>query len=163
MNPVQKLLILALIVGVPAAAHTYFAEPAGACFASGASTFRVSAAAARPDYRVRFDQESARPDLRMQLVDSPERADFVLVDDFGGIDGNACKGPTPVKTIGIDAGAEAPDVTVSLSSEAAAPDYRIYVHSARFSHQDAAALLAVMTKVQARYRLVGQRWPVNRP
>jgi hypothetical protein len=156
MTRLHKALLLLGLVAVPAAAHTYVAGEGSACFTSGTSTFRM-ATAGEPDYTVRFADEQARPDLRMQIVESAAEADFALIDDVTGIEGNACKGPMPVKTIRIDPAASEPDVTVSLSAEAAAPHYRIYVQSARFSHQDAAALLAVMTKVQPRYRLVGQR------
>jgi hypothetical protein len=154
MTRLQKALLLLAMIAGPAAAHTYFSDDAGACFTSGSATFRV-AAGGSSDYKVRFIDGQARPDLRMQLVDDAAEADFVLVDDVGMPTGNACKGPGPVKTIAIDPSAAEPDVTVSLSPDAAAADYRIFVQSARFSHQDAAALLAIMTKVQARYRLVG--------
>jgi hypothetical protein len=156
MTRMHKALLLLALVAVPAAAHTYGAGDGGACFTSGTSSFRVSAAG-EADYTVRFADGHARPDLRMQVVDSAAEADFALIDDVIGVEGNACKGPMPVKTIRIDPAASEPDVTVSLSADAPAPHYRIYVQSARFSHQDAAALLAVMTKVQPRYRLVGQR------
>lgn len=151
MTSFRKLAVLAAMLAAPAAAYSYFPGAPDACFSSGSTTFRMSSASSNPDYRVRFAEPQTHADLRIQLMDSPDQADFVLVDDIGGT--TACSGPAPVKTIRIDAEAAAPDVTVSLGSDPAA-DYRIYVHSARFSHRDAAALLAVMTKVQARYHLV---------
>ncbi len=73
---------------------------------------------------MRIDNKAARPNLRMQIVDDPAAADFVLVDD--GESGNACDGA--VETIRLDSEASNPDVTVSLSHDAA--DYKIYVRSA---------------------------------
>ena len=157
MTRFRKLVVLVAVLAAPAAAYSNFPGAADACFSSGSTTFRMSSAAPSPDYTVRFADVQTRADLRIHLMDSPDQADFVLVDDVGGYAPSACNGPAPVKTIRIDAEADSPDVTVSLTSDLAAADYRIYVHSARFSHQDAAALLAVMTKVQARYHLVSQQ------
>lgn len=148
MERIRKTLVLLSIVAVPATAQSYFTGSPAPCFTAGTSTFQVSSAAFSPDYRVKIESEAARPDLRMQLVDSPEIADFVLVDDFSGVEGNACKASTSIKTIKVDAAETAPDLTISLSDRAPSPDYRIYVHSARFSHQDAAALFAVMWKLK---------------
>jgi len=50
----------------------------------------------------------------------------------------------------VDATATSPDVTVALAADISAPHYRVYVHSLRFSHQDAAAFLAAMWKVAQR-------------
>jgi hypothetical protein len=90
------------------------------------------------DVTVRIDNKATHPTLSMQLIDDPSAADFVLVDDEN--DGNACTGPTA--TIRLDSQAVNPDMTVVLSDEAAPT--KIYVRSARFSAQDAAALFAVM-------------------
>ena len=50
----------------------------------------------------------------------------------------------------LDTGTAKPDVTVNLSADASDPDYEIYVHSVRYSQQDAAALLAAMWKNSAK-------------
>ncbi|MEA2953604.1 MAG: hypothetical protein QOJ96_3124 [Alphaproteobacteria bacterium] len=155
MDRVRKTLILLVLVGVPASAQTFWPGPQsvglqGPCFTAGTSTFQVSPTAVAPDFRIKIDGQTTRPDLRMQLVDSPETADFVLVDDFAGIEGNACNGSSAVKTIKVDSQESAPDLTISLSSQGTDADYKIYVHSARFSHQDAAALFAVLWKLSNR-------------
>ena len=51
-----------------------------------------------------------------------------------------------------------PDVTVRLSAEGPA-DYTIYVHSARFSQQDAAALLAAIWQAERRRELAARPVP----
>ena len=147
----RKVLILAAALAVPAAAYAMKAQPKQPlCFVSGASTYQIVANATAPDYRIRIDAQAARPDLRMQLVDRAENADFVLVDDFSGNEPRTCKSSTPIRTVTLDSATGKPDVTVQLSADAKGADYRIYVHSARFSQQDAAALLAAMWKADRR-------------
>ena len=151
MNRIQQTLILAAAVALPAAAHSTFAPTREAlCFASGATTYQIARNAAAPDFRIRIADTSAKPDLRMRLVDSAEKADFVLVDDFSAGEQAPCRSSTPIRTVALDADTAKPDVTVTLSADAALSDYKIYVHSVRFSHEDAAALLAAMWKTEAR-------------
>jgi hypothetical protein len=89
---------------------------------------------------VRVDNTAAHPLMRMQVVDSPAAADFVLVDDSDS--GSSCKNVSTIETIRVDPTAAKPDMTVTLSRAPA--DYKIYVRSANFTEQDAAALFAVI-------------------
>ena len=151
------MLIALAAIAAPAAAYSMMAVPPkplplSNCFASGASTYQIVANAAAPDYRIRIDSAAASPDLRMQLVDRPEHADFVLVDDFSG-EPSTCRSSTPVRTVTVDGTVGKPDVTVHLSADAKGADYRLYVRSTRFSQQDAAALLAAMWKADQRHKL----------
>lgn len=147
---IQHALVLFAAIAIPAAAHSRLPSSDHLCFASGSATYRIAAEASAPDYRVRFDGEAMEPDLRMRMVDRAEIADFVLVDDFGGSERTACAPSTPVRTVKIDLTTPKPDVTVHLSADSGAADYTLYVHSVRFSHQDAAALLAAMWKAGRR-------------
>ena len=154
VNRIHKVLILTAALAIPAAVHSMTAAPKQpTCFASGASTYQIVANAPAPDYRIRIDSQAAHPDLRMQLVDRAEHADFVLVDDFSDGAPRTCKSPTPIRTVTLDGAAGKPDVTVRLSADAKGADYRLYVHSVRFSQQDAAALLAAMWKADQRRRV----------
>jgi hypothetical protein len=137
MTRTQIASLMVLMVAVPAAAGAYFTPAVKPCFVAGSAAYRVSDTGAG-NVTVRVDNAAARPNLRMQIVDDPAAADFVLVDD--GDAGSACQGA--VETIRIDNKAGSPDLTVALSRNAA--DYKIYVRSERFSAQDAAALFAVM-------------------
>ena len=152
MDRLRKSLILLAVIAVPAAAHSMFVPPQTLCFASGSVTYRIDPAASAPDYRIKIASDAPRPDLRMTLVDRIETADFVLVDDFNSPDSTACRSSAPIRTVKPDAGASNPDVTVVLTNDATA-DYKLYVHSVRFSHQDAAALLAAMWKAAQRREL----------
>jgi hypothetical protein len=152
---VQKTLILAAAIAVPAAAHSTFAPRTDdRCFNSGAASYRIESRAQAPDYRVRIASNAPSADLRMQLVDSPEIADFVLVDDFSAGDPAPCRSAGPVRTVTLD-GEVSPDITVNLSAENDSADYRIYVHSVRYSQRDAAALLAAMWKADQRREATG--------
>ena len=156
MNRIQKTLILVAAVALPAATHSTFAPTREAlCFASGATTYQVARNAAAPDFRIKIADTSAKPDLRMRLVDSAEKADFVLVDDFSAGEQAPCRSSTPIRTVALDADTAMPDVTVTLSADATLADYKIYVHSVRFSQQDAAALLAAMWKTDQRREATG--------
>ena len=156
VNRTHKMLILAAAVAVPAAAHSTFAPTRESlCFASGAATYQIARNAPAPDYRIRVAGNASRADLRMQVVDSAEMADFVLVDDFSGKEQGSCRSATPIRTVTLDADTVTPDVTVNLSADATASDYKIYVHSVRFSQQDAAALLAAMWKADRQREATG--------
>lgn len=148
MDRIRKTLVLIAVIAVPAAAHSTFAPEDELCFASGSATYRLSQKARHPDLHVKIDNAAPRPDLRMQLVDRPEIADFVLVDDHGATPGNACRSPAPVKVVKVDGETRSPDIVVSLDPGEATPDYKVYVHSVRFSHRDGAAMLAALWKQQ---------------
>ena len=138
-------LMLALIAAVPAAAGTaFFASDHGTavtkpCFVAGNAGYRLSGDA-KGAHIVRIDNTAAHPSLRMQLVNDPAVADFVLVDESDAqID---CKGVSIVESIRIDAAAARPDLTIAVSRDPA--DYKIYLHSNYYSEQEAAALAAVI-------------------
>ena len=143
MKRTHLISLMALVVAIPAAtAGSLFSSSASStapCFAAANATYKLSGDAAA-DYTVRIDNAAVSPSLRMQMVDDPAAADFVLVDD--GDAAEACKGAAAIKTIHIDAAAAEPDVTVALTRTAA--DYKVFVKSSNFSEQDAAALFAVI-------------------
>jgi len=138
MKRTHAAALLALLVAIPAAtAGSLFARNEKPCFAAGDAAYRISDGATA-DVTVRIDNAAAHPDLRMQLTDDAASADFVLVDDAEA--NNACRGT--VQSIRVDPAAHHPDLTVALSRAPAA--YKIYVRSAGFSREDAAALFAVL-------------------
>lgn len=145
MNRITTATILGLIAAVPAgAAGVYFgAVPDTApCFSAPTGAVRITDKAA--DYTVRIDNAAENPSLRLQVVDDPAIADFVLVDD-GTI---SCPSGAAVKSVRIDPAATVPDMIVALTREPA--DKKIYVKSARFTEQDGAALFAVILKAGTR-------------
>ena len=89
---------------------------------------------------VRIDNAAAKPDLRMQLVDDrPPPISCWSTTALPPAPARAA--PRSRASASIRAAAK-PDLTVALSRAPAA--YKIYVRSAGFSQQDAAALFAAI-------------------
>jgi hypothetical protein len=152
MTRSRLVILLALVVAVPAAAGgsffaSSFALSPQPCFMADTAAYRLTGSASA-NYTIRVDNDAARPDLRLQLVDDPSLADFVLVDDGDAAD--TCRETNTIRSIRVDAAAAKndikPDMMVTLSKQAAEGDYKIYVRSANFTEQDAAALFAVIWK-----------------
>lgn len=141
MRRFQIAWLLALIVAAPAMSYAFLTSHLSGptpCFRSGNAAYRFSRSGPA-DVTVRVDYKEAHADMRMQLVDDPTKADFVLIDD-GSHD--VCEDAASVKRIRLDDRAADPDLTVALSRAPAA--YKVFVRSSRFSTQDAAALFAVL-------------------
>jgi hypothetical protein len=140
MTRTYVISLMALVVAVPTAtAGSFFASSAKPCFIADLVGYELSGAKSA-SITVRIDNAAANPDLRIQVVEDSAAADFVLVDDGDATD--ACQAATAVKSIRIDPAAANADLTVALSRQAA--DYKIYVRSAKYTEQDAAALFAVI-------------------
>lgn len=132
---------LALAAALPAAAHTFGFPPGSqqqACLAIGNATWRLAGTAAA-DVTVRIDPPAGAPSLRINLAETPEEADFVLVDDG---EPPACTATANIKTMSFASGSAAPDLVVGFTSSSAPADYRIYVRSRWIAPQTAAALFA---------------------
>jgi hypothetical protein len=137
----RRFLGLLLLVAIPATAQTFGPGTSGpACLVIGNTTYRLAAPGARTDYTVRIDSSAPAPDIRIELTDTPDTADLVLVDD--GAPPTACRGGAAVKNVKIDAEATAPDVTIGFAALAAPADYRIFVRSDGVEPMAAAALFA---------------------
>lgn len=144
MRRVHLIALIAVIAAVPvAAAGSYFGgaiSPSGKpCFVAGNAGYRLSDAKSA-NHVIRIDNTAATPALRMQLVDDPAQADFVLVDDTDSV--GTCASAARIESIHLDPAAARPELTVTLSRQPA--DYKIFVRSVHFSGEDAAALFAVM-------------------
>jgi fructose-specific component phosphotransferase system IIB-like protein len=134
------LFLLALTVAVPASvASVFLTAPAKPCFVAGGTAYEFADNRAA-NLTVRIDNQAAHPALRLQAVDDPAAADFVLVDD--GAADTACTGVGRIMRIRLDNAARQPDLIVALSRAPAAT--KIYVHSAHYSVPEAAALFAAL-------------------
>jgi hypothetical protein len=137
----RRFLGLLLLVAIPATAQTFGVGTSGpACLVVGSTTYRMAAPGARTDYTVRIDPSALAPDFRIQLTDTPDTADLILVDD--GATSTACRGGAAIKDVKIDAEATAPDVTIGFAALAAQADYRIFIRSNGIEPMAAAALFA---------------------
>ena len=110
MRPVIIFAGLTLAAALPVAAHTFGLVPGSApqaCLTIGSTTYRLAGGDA--DVAVRIDPSAAAPGLRIRLAETPEEADFVLVDDGAAPN---CHTATNVKDVSIAAGTAA-DLTVA--------------------------------------------------
>ena len=159
MDKLRKTLaLLCVAAAIPAAAAPFLTASPDLCFTAGSMTYRLSSAAPSPDYRVAIDNDAPYPDLRVRLVDRVDTADFALTDDAGAMTGNGCKAAGPIKTIRIVAAGTPSDLTIAVSqqqtqSDPDQGDFALYVHSARVSHFDAAALFALVRQAPGRNRV----------
>jgi len=139
VRPIRILAGLTLAAALPVAAHTLGLMPGKvpqACLTIGNTTYRLAGGAA--DVTVRVDPAVTAPGLRIALADTPEDADFVLVDDGAAPN---CRAATTVKQVNIAADTPA-DLVVGLVSAGGPADYRIYVRSRWIEPATAAALFA---------------------
>ena len=147
--PHPRMAILAgsivAVLGVAVAVAYGYSQPSLPCFSTGSAAYRVTSSARSPDFRVAIDNKASQPDLRLTLVDREDGADFVLIDEPGTAD-TACRQAGGVKTIQVGTVPAKSDVTVSMADPPAADAFKLYVQSARFSKEDAAALFAVIWK-----------------
>lgn len=145
MRRAHLVSLMVLIVAVPVAtAGSYFggvgtSPDAKPCFIAGSAGYRLSDAKSA-NHIIRIDNLATKPTLRMQLIDNPAEADFVLVDDADNA--GTCKSASKIESIHVDPAAARPELTVAVSRTPG--DYKIFVRSAHFSGDDAAALFAVM-------------------
>lgn len=143
MLPLHRAAIPALLAVTLCAGYVFWPKPGAACFRAGPAQYQITSAA-HPTYTVRFTADDTA-ELKLQLVDTPDTADVVLVDEDAAQPCSAI----PTQTIRIDAADAAPstaDVTIHLSS---APDaHKLYVRSVAFTRQEAAALIAVLWRQQ---------------
>lgn len=141
MKGAHNVTLVTLLLAVSAAAGSSFfaGQNIDPCFITGGAGYRI-ADHGPASYTVRIDNAAQHPGLRLQVVDDPAAADFMLIDDSGSA--GSCRDAANVNNIRINAGVANPDLTVSLSRAPAR--HKIYVRSANFSERDAAALFAVM-------------------
>jgi hypothetical protein len=138
-----RLKILASVVPLLVAgifARSELATSAEPCIAIGGVSFRVASEPWQKQLRVSFTNDPAVATVRVQIADSAEAADFVVVDDAESAEANACQVTAATKFIGI-ADSPSPSAPVIYLSQDCGADYRIFVRSKTFTARDAAALI----------------------
>ncbi len=83
MDRRHKIVILALVIGIPIAALPLLEPATPFCVRIG-PIYPAPPPTIAPDFRVRVDDGVLHPSLRTALVESIATADFALVDDLGG-------------------------------------------------------------------------------
>jgi hypothetical protein len=108
------------------------------CIEAGGSSLQIAETPWHADLHVNFTDYAQAATVRVQIVDSVEMADFVVVDDADGGEANACEGAP--RLVAISAYPSLSEPVIYLSTEGGA-DYRIFVRSKTFSLREAAALI----------------------
>jgi hypothetical protein len=109
------------------------------CISAGLTTVQMAWLPWQADLHVAFTERKELATVRVQLVDQPDLADFVVSDDVGGIEDSSCSTGNG-RHVAIVAQASRGEPTIYLSTEPNA-DYRIFVRSKSFSAEQAAALI----------------------
>jgi hypothetical protein len=119
-------------------AHSELVPGPRPCIEAGGSSLQIAEAPWHADLHVTFTDYAPTATVRVQIVESAEIADFVMVDDADGGDASTCGGVPRFVAISTYPSAASP--IIYLSTEVGA-DYRIFVRSKTFSLREAAALV----------------------
>jgi hypothetical protein len=115
-------------------------SPTQPCISAGLTTVQMAWLPWQADLHVAFTERKELATVRVQLVDQPDLANFVVSDDVSGIEDSSCSVSGGSRHVAIVAQAKPGEPTIYLSTEPNA-DYRIFVRSGSFSAEQAAALI----------------------
>ena len=110
------------------------------CIAVGETSLQIASEPWHADLHVSFTDDPAAATVRVQLTDSAEAADFVVIDDVDSAEADACEASPATQWVAISTEADSHAPVIYLSPDGPA-DYRIYVRSKTFSAREAAALI----------------------
>lgn len=110
------------------------------CISTGETTIQIATMPWQARSNVSFTSDPLLATVRVQIVDSAESADFVVLDDVDAAEPDACPVTAATRFIGI-ADTPATSEPVIYLSEQGDADYRIFVKSRSFTARDAAALI----------------------
>ncbi|HZP74573.1 MAG TPA: hypothetical protein VFB45_00385 [Pseudolabrys sp.] len=147
MNRSHIVALAAVVIAIPLGGQAVFAPAAKPCLNTGNTSFQLSSSF-DAGTRVRIADDATPSDLRVSFVDSPDRADFILVDDAG--EPENCPAARR-RTVNVGHGVAKADISVGIVQDAA--DYRIYLNSTRYSREDAAGLFAAIWRADHKAKL----------
>jgi hypothetical protein len=110
------------------------------CIAVSDTSVQIASMPWHADLHVAFTDDPAAATVRVQISDSPETADFAVVDDIDSAESGACEANASTRFVAIS-GSPAGGAPVIYLSHDGPADYRIFVRSKTFSVRDAAALV----------------------
>jgi hypothetical protein len=120
------------------------------CVAIGDASVEIASVPWHADLHVSFTDNPSAATVRVQILDSAEAADFVVVDDLdnpqtgasgtGAPETGACEATVAPLSVAVAAGRSGSGPVIYLSKNGPA-DYRIFVRSKTFTARDAAALI----------------------
>lgn len=115
-------------------------SPAQPCISAGPATVQMAWLPWQADLHVAFTERKELATVRVQRVEQPDLADFVVTDDVAGSEDPACSLDGNGRRVAIVGKAARGEQTIYLSTEPDA-DYRIFVRSQSFTAKQAAALI----------------------
>jgi hypothetical protein len=110
------------------------------CIAVADTSVQIASMPWHADLHVAFTDDPAAATVRVQISDSPEAADFAVVDDVDSAESGACEANAATRLVAISASPAGGAPVIYLSHDGPA-DYRIFVRSKTFTLRDAAALV----------------------
>jgi hypothetical protein len=110
------------------------------CIAVGDTPVQIALMPWQAELHVSFTDDPTLATVRVQISDSAEAADFVVMDDIDSSETGACPAHTATRMVSISGSASAGTPVIYLSPDGPA-DYRVFVRSQTFSVRDAAALI----------------------
>lgn len=110
------------------------------CISVGEASVQIADLPWRAELHVSFTDDPALATVRVQLSDSAEAADFVVIDDVDTPEAGACEANAATRLLAISATPAGNAPVIYLSPDGPA-DYRIFVRSKTFTARDAAALV----------------------
>jgi len=110
------------------------------CIAVGDTPAQIASMPWQADLHVSFTDDPTLATVRVQISDSAEAADFVVIDDIDSSEAGACPANATTRQVAIAASPSAGEPVIYLSADGPA-DYRVFVRSKTFSARDAAALI----------------------
>jgi hypothetical protein len=110
------------------------------CIAISNVSVQISDLPWHADLHVTFTDDPAAATVRVQISDSAEAADFVMVDDTDGAEQGTCEANAATRFVAVSAYLASGAPVIYLSPDGPA-DYRIFVRSKTFTLRDAAALI----------------------
>ena len=110
------------------------------CIMIGETSVQLATMPWQAQMKVAFTDDPSRATVRVQIVETPDTADFAVADDVENTSETGCSVTAATRLIGISSAATVSGPVIYLTRDDDA-DYRIYVHSKRVTPRDAAALL----------------------
>jgi hypothetical protein len=121
------------------------------CIAIGGASVQITASPWQAQLQVSFTSDPSTATVRVQISESAGTADFAVVDDVDSAEDGACAANAATRFVAISANPRKSAPIIYLSADGPGPaDYRIFVHSKRFTARDAAALIVGASGVPSR-------------
>jgi hypothetical protein len=126
-----------------------FSTSSRPCIAIGGASVQIASLPWQAQLQVSFTSDPSTATVRVQLSESAGAADFVVVDDVDSAEDGACAANAATRFVAISATPPSSAPVIYLSPDGPA-DYRIFVHSKRFTARDAAALVVGASGIPSR-------------